>query len=139
MSRLERVSFVWYSNIRPDLGELPFCRFIDAVIPPSVNEVFVNTVQIFDFNIHGILSEFPNVTCFGIPMSLLVSGGPQLTARDLLLTFPNLRRFFVLDIPRLQSADDFGNGFGARLLRALGVGWSSRLTHSRGESVEFFR
>jgi hypothetical protein len=109
------------------------------VIPPSVNELFVNTVQIFDFNVHGFLSEFPNVTCFGIPMSLLVSGGPQLTARDLLLTFPNLRRFFVLDIPRLQSADDFGNGFGARLLRALGVGWSSRLTHSRGESVEFFR
>jgi hypothetical protein len=145
MPQLERVSLVWYSNTLGQLGEVPFTRFVDAAITDSVTELFLHTVQVYEFTIHGLRSQFPNMRRFGIGMMMLMVGGPDLVARDLVRVFPNLTNLVVLEISR-HTVAMFEMGFGGRLRRALGDGWSYRVTDSfevdgdpQVQTVEFFR
>jgi hypothetical protein len=140
MGKLQRVSIVWHSNVKPDHGDYHLCRFVDAVIPPSVNELYLNSLQPCEFSVHGFRSRFPNISLFGIKLSMITIGNEREIARDILFTFPNLARLIVR-LPR-QSPDNVANDLGCNLQRELGAAWTYRVTESVQEgrvfkSVEF--
>jgi hypothetical protein len=145
MSRLVRLKLVWSPDIQfSRVGELPFARFVDAILPPSVTELTVETDNVGDFCLTGISGPFPNVRLFRVQYVVLLATELARIAFHLLRAFPSLQELVVYGIFDI-AATDFQGRFADVILRDLG-NWSFEVTESdevddvtRVKVVRFFR
>jgi hypothetical protein len=146
MSRLERLKLVWSPDILYSrVGEVPFARFVNAVLPPSVTELTVETQQLGDFCLTGISGSFPKVRLFRIKFAMLLATQSARNGHELLRVFPDLRELVVYGIPNID-ATEFTDFYADMILRGLRRAWSFEVTESKEidgvtqvQVVRFFR
>jgi hypothetical protein len=145
MSELVRLKLVWSPDIPyPAYGESPFARFVDAVLPPSVTELTVETDYVGHFSLTRISGPFPNVRLFRVQFVVLLATELARIAFHLLRAFPSLQELVVYEIPDLSDTV-FEGHYADVILRDLG-NWSYEVTKSivvhdvtRVQVVRFFR
>jgi hypothetical protein len=146
MSQLERLKLVWSPETQYSAydGDVPFASFVDAILPPSVTELTVETDYMGDFRLTAISGPFPNVRLFRIQFVVLLATQLASIPFHLLRVFPSLQELVVYQIPNIAATDFYGH-YADMILRGLG-NWSYEVTESnvvddvtRVQVVRFFR